>query len=266
MGYGKSSPDDFLYSQSVQRNTINNDYSEVPLIFKHLFAQVSILFKADPDLPAAENPTIYEVYLNKNLKIMQSASIDFSSPGDPSVSLTPGNNGENVFTAKNATMAVSGTVYSASTTPFDVLTQTTTPVPSTFYIWPMEESELQEVITVNYLYPGEGSAREIEMSFPKGTSWQAGYKYSYVITYMGGILKINETVKPWEYVNTTDELSASSQSGMASWVGWDTATCTTSGETVKFKSPSTPIRGIFRINAPTSCTYSIFKVLGSLSS
>lgn len=94
------------------------------------------------------------------------------------------------------------------------------------------------------------------MPFPNGTSWEAGYKYSYTITYMGGILKINEAVLPWDY-NSTDGLEASSQSAVASWLGWDTQTCTVAGQTATFKSSSTPVHGIFRINSPTSCTYSI---------
>ncbi len=252
---------DFVYSQSVQRKTINNDYSDVPLVFKHLFAQVSILFKADPNLPALENPTVYEVYLNENFKNSKSATINFAAAGDPVVTLTP-QAYDALFTAKNATMASSGEVFSASTTPFDVLTQAHNAVPTSFFIWPMGEEELEKansserVLTVKYLFPGEGSPRIIHMNFPAGTSWQAGYKYSYTITYMGGILKVSEAVLPWDYENTTG-LSADSQSAMASWVGWDSSTCTEAGQTVTFKSASTPIRGIFRINAPTSCSYSI---------
>lgn len=249
---------DFLYSQSVQRNTIANDYSEVPLVFKHLFAQVSIQFLVDPSSP--ENPKVYEVYLNNYFKNRKSATINFAS-ADPVVTLTP-QAYDALFTAKNATMEASGEDFTDATTPFDVLTQTHSATPTTFFIWPMDESELvkenplERVITVKYKIDSELSPRTIHMGFPKGTSWRAGYRYAYTISYMGGILKVNETVLPWEYNNTTG-LTADAQSAMASWVGWDSATCTESGQTVTFKSASTPVRGIFRINSPTSCTYSI---------
>lgn len=250
---------DFVYSQSVQRNTRANDYSDVPLVFKHLFAQVAIAFVADPNLPAAENPRVYEVYLNDNFKNKKSATISFASAGDPTVTY----NDETLtglFAAKNSTMAASGVVYSASSAAFDVLSQTQSGSKAFYFIWPQTAADLQSttapVITVKYLYPGEGTPRVIKMPFPNGTSWDAGYKYSYTINYMGGILKINETVLPWDYESTTG-LEASSQSAVASWLGWDTQTCTVVGQTATFKSSSTPVHGIFRINSPTSCTYSI---------
>lgn len=250
---------DFVYSQSVQRNTIANDYSDVPLVFKHLFAQVGISFKADPALDPSENPTIYEVYLNSHFKNKKSATISFASAGDPAVVYND-EASTGLFADKNSSMASSGIVYGASTTAFDVLSQTQSGSKSFYYVWPQTAADLQSVsdpvITVKYLFPGEGSAREIEMPFPAGTSWEAGKKYSYTISYMGGILKVNETVLPWDY-ESTDGLEASTQSAIAAWIGWDTGTCTVSGQTATFKNSSTPVRGIFRINSPTSCTYSI---------
>lgn len=249
---------DFVYSQSVQRNTRANDYSDVPLVFKHLFAQVAISFVADPNLLDAENPTVYEVYLNENFKNKKSATISFANAGDPTVTY----NDETLtgLFATKSTALSSGVVFSKTSAAFDVLSQSQTGSKAFYFIWPQTAADLQSttapVITVKYLYPGEGSPRVIKMPFPNGTSWEAGYKYSYTITYMGGILKINEAVLPWDY-NSTDGLEASSQSAVASWLGWDTETCTVAGQTATFKSSSTPVHGIFRINSPTSCTYSI---------
>ena len=126
---------DFLYSQSVQRKTIDNDYSDVPLVFKHLFAQVGISFKADPALDPSENPTIYEVYLNSNFKNKKSATISFASAGDPAVVyIDEASTG--LFADKNSSMASSGIVYGASTTAFDVLSQTQSGSKSFYYVWP----------------------------------------------------------------------------------------------------------------------------------
>ena len=248
---------DFLYSQVIQRNTSSNDYSEVPLIFKHLFAQVAITFVADPDLPELENPTVYEVYLNESFRNKKAASISFASPGDPEVTYTIPREFESLFATKNSTMASSGIVYSPTTTPFDVLSQTQSHISAFYYIWPMTEEELSEtdVITVKYK-PGSGVTRTVDMSFPPGTSWQAGHKYSYTISYMGGILIVNQEVLPWDYSSATG-LQADSQSAMASWAGWDSATCTESRQTVTFRSSDIPVHGIFRINSPTSCTYNV---------
>ena len=246
---------DFLYSQSVQRNTAENDYSEVPLLFKHLFAQVAISFIADPNLPAGQEPRIYEVYLNNSFANKKSATINFENEGDPEVTYTA-EAFQTLFAAKNSTMASSGVVYDPSTLPFDVMAQLQSAAKAYYFVWPMEASELENVLTVKYLYPGEGSAREITMSFPAGTSWQAGYKYAYTISYLGGVLKVKESVMPWDYTSTSG-LSVETQSAVAAWIGWDTSTCDVSGQTATFKTASTPVRGIFRINSPTSCTYAI---------
>jgi hypothetical protein len=95
------------------------------------------------------------------------------------------------------------------------------------------------------------------MNFPKGTVWKAGNKYSYVISFMGGILKVMEEVLPWDY-EASSVLQAETQSAIALWKGWDTATCTVEdGQIVRFKNAATPVCGCFRINSPTSCTYAI---------
>lgn len=249
---------DFVYSQSVQRKTINNDYSDVPLVFKHLFAQVAISFVADPNLPAGEEPTVHEVFLNNNFKNKKSATISFANAGDPTVTYNDETWAE--LFAEKSTALSAGIVYSPSTPAFDVLSQTQSGSKAFYFIWPQTAADLHNhVITVKYDFPqppAAPEAREIHMGFPNGTSWEAGYKYSYTINYMGGILKINEAVLPWDYESTTG-LEASSQSAVASWLGWDTQTCTVAGQTATFKNSSTPVRGIFRINSPTSCTYSI---------
>ena len=229
----------------------------MPLIFKHLFAQVAISFIADPVLPAGQEPTIYEVYLNNLFKNKKSVTIDFANEGDPTVTYTA-QAYESLFAAKNSSMASDGIVYSPSTLAFDVLSQVQSAAKVYYLMWPMTASELvdAQVLTVKYLYPGEADPREITMSFPAGTAWEAGYKYSYTISYLGGVLKVNETVLPWDYTSTSG-LSVETQSAIASWQGWVSSTCTVSGQTATFKPDGTPVRGVFRINSPTSCTYNI---------
>ncbi len=265
---------DFLYSQSVQRNTSENDYSEVPLIFKHLFAQVAISFKIDDEYDEDANgkPKIVAAYLNSNFHNAKSATIDFSSEGNPAVNFTP-ETSSGLFAPASTSLNNNGdgTVYEKSSTPFDLLAQTQSATKTFYYVWPMTSDELihatttDRVITIDYFYPNDNSgssysSRSSKMSFPAGTSWEAGNKYSYTITYMGGILKVTETVLPWDYESTTG-LDASTQSAMASWVGWDVSTADETGLTAKFKSNGSggyiPMHGIFRINSPTSCTYSI---------
>lgn len=252
---------DFLYSYPVTRSTFNNDYSAVPLIFKHLFAQVAINFKISDLTEDTDQPIdLQRVYIDTNFKNRKGATIKFTGADTLDVEYT--NIATDGYFATPVDFNIPG--YGKGATPIDVLSQVQTTSKSYYYVWPTPAADLAEtdVIRVDYVLNGE--TRHSTFSFPHGTSWEAGNKYQYTITYLGGILKVEESVLPWTY----NELSASAdeQSVMATWLGWDTSTCTVSGTNVTFATypdgdPNAGklkrIHGMFKIYSPTNCTYHI---------
>ena len=244
---------DFLYSNVVARSTSDNDYSDVPLVFKHLFAQVAISFKVSNDLPTSEEITLKRVYLRDTFKNTKSATIDFSAAGDASVTLSPGT--ANGYFADPVSFNLAN--YGKTSIPIDVLSQTQSNDKVFFFVWPTPNEDLQEVIEVEYSM--SGSDRTSRLSFPVGASWKAGQKYQYVITYMGGILKVNETILPWDYEQTSSTVET--QSAVATWMGWDANTCSASGSNVTFISDGAgglkKMHGLFKIYSPTDCDYTI---------
>ena len=253
---------DFLYSNVVERSTYDNDYSDVPLIFNHLFAQVAISFKISPTTADSERPiTLYQVYLNGNLKNAKSASIDFSTGETPTV--TYDNVVADGLFATPVDFSTLGD-YDKNSIPIDVLGQIQIANKAFYYVWPTDEADLQNVITVVYKIDGDSYTRTSVMSFPAGTKWEAGNKYQYTITYMGGILKIVDSVLPWDYVE--DSATVEERSAMAQWMGWDVTTCSISDTDISFITypagdPNAgklkKIHGMFKIYSPTQCTYHI---------
>ena len=258
---------DFLYSYSVLRSTAENDYSDVPLIFRHLFAQIAISFKMSDGAGDSEAIVLKQVYLNNTFKNSKSATIDFSTGGTPAVTY------DNVsavgyFSTPQDFSSGIGASYTKASLPIDVLAQN--PVASneakaSYFVWPTPEADLKDVITIVYRLSSDPVGvddRTTTMSFPEGTSWECGNKYSYTITYSSGVLKIVENVLPWEYRETAiPEVTAPSVTVMASWLGWDENSCSISGSDVSFitdgEGNPKPIRGMFKIYSPTECTYNI---------
>ncbi len=254
---------DFMYSNPVSRNTSGNDYSDVPLIFNHLFAQVAMSFKISDETPNGEQPIhLHGVYLNDNFINSKETVITFNDGGTADVVFNNATHSGN-FSARTD---FAGMSYPKGAVPIDILSQQQKNTKDFYYFWPAPEAELSEVIDVVYQMgdekvPGTDDPliRTSRLSFPKGTSWKGGHKYSYTVTYMGGIFKVEESVKDWNY----SELSASAedQSAMASWIGWESATCTISGRNITFKTDPQgrlmPIHGMFKIYSPTQCTYHI---------
>lgn len=247
---------DFLYSNAVSRATVNNDYTDIPLLFNHLFAQVAISFQISDQTPDGEQPIyLRSVALNSNFKNRKATSIVFQEDGTAEVTFTS-SSVDGVFAPVHNWGDMS---YGKGATPIDVLAQSQVNTKDFYYFWPASEEELHDVIDVVYQIEGETDLRTSRMSFPKGTSWKGGHKYSYTITYMGGIFKVEETVLPWNYSQLS--ASAENQSVMASWMGWDSSSCTVSGRNITFKTDAQgrlmPIHGMFKIYSPTQCTYHI---------
>lgn len=249
---------DFLYSNPVTRVTADNDYSEVPLLFNHLFAMVAISFQISADTPNEDSPILlYSVSLNQNFKNRKGANIEFGTDGTADVQFTDQAHDGDFATPRN----FAGMSYGKGAEPIDVLAQRQKASKDFYYVWPATEAELveQKVIDVVYKIDGETDTRTSTLSFPKGTSWQGGHKYSYTITYTGGVFKVVETVLDWDYTSLTT--TAEEQSVMASWVGWEASTCTVDGQNVTFKTDAQgrlmPIHGMFKIFSPTQCTYFI---------
>ena len=255
---------DFTYSNPVCRSTLDNDYSDVPLVFNHLFAQVAISFQISDQTPAGEQPIyLHGVYLNDNFLNSKEAAITFGEDGTAKVTLANATH-DGAFSARTDWGGMS---YGKGDTPIDVLSQRQISSKDFYYFWPAPKEELQEeVIDVVYQIYGEMDpvtgnplVRTSHLTFPKGTKWLGGHKYSYTVTYMGGIFKVVETVMDWNYTELTS--SAEDQSAMASWIGWDSSTCTISGNNVTFKVDEhgklKTIHGMFKIYSPTQCTYHI---------
>ncbi len=254
---------DFLYSNPVCRSTNAQDYSDVPLIFNHLFAQVAISFQISNQTPDGEQPIfLHGVYLNDNFINSKETAITFNQDGTAEVTFTNPTHAGAFSDRKDW----GGMSYGKGATPIDVLSQRQINSKDFYYVWPAQHAELIEVLDVVYQISGETDPltgnpliRTSRLSFPKGTKWLGGHKYSYTVTYMGGIFKVEETVMDWNYTEMTG--SAEEQSAMASWIGWDSSTCTISGQNITFKTDTygklVPIHGMFKIYSPTQCTYHI---------
>ena len=249
---------DFMYSNPVSRNTSANDYTDVPLVFNHLFAQVALSFQISNQTPDGEQPIfLHSVHLNDKFINSKKTEITFNEDGTTDVVFTNAAHSGDFSTAAN----FNGMSYGKNATPIDILSQQQTPTKSFYFVWPATEAELsqQEVIDVVYQVSGETDVRTSKLSFPKGTNWKGGHKYSYTVTYMGGIFKVEETVLDWNYTELT--ALAEEQSAMASWIGWESATCTINGRNITFKTDDggrlIPIHGMFKIFSPTQCTYHI---------
>ena len=254
---------DFMYSNPVSRSTSDNDYSDVPLVFNHLFAQVALSFQISDETPDGEQPIfLHGVYLNDSFKNSKETTITFNEDGTADVAFTNAIH-SGAFSARTD---FGGMSYPKGATPVDMLSQHQSNTKDFYYFWPASEDELVEVIDVVYRISGETDpitgdpmVRTSRLSFPKGTSWKGGHKYSYTVTYMGGIFKVEEVVLDWTYT----ELSAAAeeQSAMASWIGWDSETCSISGREITFKTDAQgrlmPIHGMFKVFSPTHCTYHI---------
>jgi len=263
---------DFMYSNPVCRSTAGQDYSDVPLVFNHLFAQVAISFKISDQTPDGEQPIIlHGVYLNDNFINSKETAITFNQEGTAEVTFTNPTHAGAFSERKDWSSIIlnpGGTPgkYPRGATPIDVLSQRQSTTKDFYYFWPAEHAELVEVIDVVYQIEGETDpvtgdplVRTSRLSFPKGTKWLGGHKYSYTVTYMGGIFKVENTVLDWNYTELV--ASAENQSAMASWIGWDSESCTVSGQNVSFKTDDQgrlkPIHGMFKIYSPTQCTFHI---------
>ena len=247
---------DFMYSNPVCRNTSGNDYSDVPLVFNHLFAQVAVSFQISDQTPDGEHPIyLHGVYMNDNFLNSKEASITFNQNGTSDVVFSNATHDSDFSTRVDW----GGISYGKGDTPIAVLSQRQMPTKDFYFVWPAEHSELVNVIDVVYKIDGETDIRTSTLSFPKGTKWLGGHKYSYTVTYMGGIFKVEETVMDWNYTELAGTVEE--QSAMASWIGWDSSTCTISGQNITFKTDEhgklMKIHGMFKIYSPTQCTYHI---------
>ena len=248
---------DFLYSDMVTRRTAENDYSAIPLTFKHLFAQVGISFRVD-DI-TTEEITLTRVYLSNTMNVGKTAEIDFSTE-DPEVTYTASSQG---YYVTPVNLNITG--FNSSSTPVDVLAQVQNGGRQYYYTWPMTENELKSMIVVEYTLTknSAGSAVNMDfvsvMNFPKGSKWEAGNKYQYVIAYMGGILKVEEQLLPWDYEESTG--NDIPEPTMATWKGWDDITCTVSGTNVTFKENQDgtlkKVHGMLVVSSPSNCTLHI---------
>lgn len=280
---------DFLYSDAVLRQS--TDTSPVQLTFKHLFAKVSISFKMSDECASDESITLNRVYLaGENDAVANSTTrVAFKNSRSATVTFS-GKKGSEIAYADGGTAGAAGYFtkapgetgpaqfdiagFNKTSTPIDVMSQTQSFTKIPYMVWPVNKGDLdgKEVIIVEY---ANGTTKH--MSFPRGTVWEAGHMYDYVITYKGGTLKIEEHVNPW--VGPEPEEIGGSQAEdhqpvMASWMGWDSHTCTAGGDDrteAAFLSTTdigdvdkdhnigelTPIRGRFRIYSPLECTWSI---------
>ena len=254
---------DFVYSDMVSRRTADNDYDPIPLTFKHLFAQVGISFRVSD--VTDEVITLKRVYLRSNLYTGKQAVIDFST-AEPAVTYTGTSTGY-LVTPQNLNIAG----MDKDAVAVDVLAQVQNGARNFYYVWPMTEDELMDdvesdrPIVVEYTLTKNSKGENVSvdyvsaMNFPNGTKWEAGNKYQYVISYMGGICKVEETVLPWEYVESNG--SDIPEPTVVTFRGWDDNTCTVSGVNVTFKDDGEgglrKIHGVVTVGSPSNCTLHI---------
>lgn len=245
-----TAPYDFLYSDPVYRKSSDGDFSPVQFTFKHLFARVAISFRVTGD---RDEIKLKNVYLNPFANT-KSATIAFANDG-ATVNLTAGGTLGSFITPVDFNL--SG--YTKSSVPIDVLSQTQTATKVFYNVWPLENSELPAIHLIYQL--SDEIDRVTDVSFPTGTTWEAGNQYSYTVTYVGNHLKIVGNVQPWDQTTVTYSSSAAEDEPiMATWLGWDPSTCTFVDDDpleAKFKPGVAAIKGRFRIYSPTECSYTI---------
>lgn len=267
---------DFLYSDVVVRKTSEPNFDEeVPLIFNHLFCRVALSFRVK-QVSAGETFNLKRVYLSNGFKNSNGATIDFSVAGTPVVTYgTAATDGSSSgFISSPVSFDIDD--YNASSTPIDILSQNQSPIASPFLMWPLGAGDLtgdsNKNIVVEYTITPDGGVESAlqtsQMAFPKGTTWKAGCSYSYAVEYMSGIIRVEETVLPWN--QTISENEGEVVAAVASWMGWNTQSYdfgNTAGISpynnefdVIFKKSAgvfQQIHGFFRIDSPKECTFTV---------
>lgn len=280
---------DFLYSDAVRRSSGGSD--PVQLVFRHLFAKVSVSFQVTGETDVIALQKVYLAGADEadpeNGLYVQDATpfknrmgveIEFGGADGVTVSYDVENaEADGYFAdpvsfddAESFPLCVS---MDKNSIPIDVLSQTQSYDAVSYLMWPRTWSDSEKVIIVKYQVGGvEHTAC---MSFPKGTVWEAGHEYHYRVTYMGGYIQIQESILPWE---AEDPVSvggeAAEQPLMASWLGWDSQSCTVSGKdrTVATfldepdlgdadrdgnREELKPVLGRFRIYSPVECEWQV---------
>ena len=265
---------DFLYSDVVERSTSDPGfYEDVPLVFNHLFSRVALYFRVK-QVSEGETFNLKRVYLADAFKNSNSASINFSSAGTPSVTYgTPSANALSPFITTKANFNING--YNASSTPVDILAQNQSPVAASYLMWPLGTGDLtgdgNKNIVVEYTITSNGTESQVKtssMAFPAGTSWKAGCSYSYAVEYMSGIIRVVENVVDWD--QTISQNNGEVVAAVASWMGWNTKSYDFENSAgispyndefdVIFKKTGSAfqtIHGFFRIDSPKECTFTI---------
>ena len=206
--------------------------------------------------------------------LRNSANIDFSTAGTPEVSYGTAVADGGGFISSPVSFDKSG--YNASSTPIDILSQNQSPIASPFLMWPLGADNLtgdsNKNIVVEYTITPDGGVESAlqtsQMAFPKGTTWKAGCSYSYAVEYMSGIIRVEETVLPWNQTTSSNESEI--VAAVASWMGWNTvsydyenaiglAPYNNEFDVIFKKSAGVfrPIHGFFRIDSPKECTFTV---------
>ncbi|MBE6244118.1 MAG: fimbrillin family protein [Bacteroidales bacterium] len=256
---------DFLYSDMVERNAAQKDYSVVPLNFKHLFTALSVEVESKTDVQVRLNSINFEGLKNKN-----SASIAFAAPS--------------VVTL--GTSSADGNFFPAIATPvildendvYDPLAKAEAPSErSYFMLWPQTIDDVaptnletdaakiaqgythlssDSLIVVDYdLYvAGTWEHHATRMKLPK-MAWEAGKKVHFTIQFSDKLIQLTTKVLPWDY-NEYDVDYSEGTVVVPTGLKFDASTCSVSGNVATVVSGKNPV-GTFTIMAPVGGTWMV---------
>ena len=256
---------DFLFSDAVERNAANKDYSVVPLNMRHLFTALSVEVESKTDTKVRLNSIDFAGLKNKN-----TASIAFATPSEVTYG-TSSVDGSFFPTMASYIELDEDEVY-------DPLTKTEAPSERTYFLlWPQTIDDVaptnletdptrqaqgythlstDSLIVVDYdLYvAGNWEHHATRMKLPK-MAWEAGKKYHFTIQFSDKLIQLTTKVLPWDY-NEYDVDYSEGTVVVPTGLKFDASTCSVSGNVATVVSGKNPI-GTFTIMAPVGGTWMV---------
>lgn len=250
---------DFLYSDLVQRNAADKDYSVVPLTLKHLFTAISVEVESKTDTKVKLKNIYFEGLKNK-----KSATISFASPSTVSFGTS---SADGLFFPE---MTGDGVDLEEDDV-YNPFTGQKNPNPYTrtyFMLWPQSIDDIaptnldtehdgfthlssDSLIVVSYDLEVDGNweHHDTRIKFPK-QAWEAGKKYHFTIQFSDKLILLTTKVIPWDY-NEYDIDYSEGSVVVPTGLKFDQSTCNINNDTkvVTVVSGKNPI-GTFTIMAP----------------
>lgn len=252
---------DFLYSDAVERNAADKNYSVVPLNLKHLFTGLSIAVESKTNVPIK-----LESIELQGLKNQKKATISFASETKPVFS-DQASSGSFIpaIGATPVEFAIND-VYDPLAKVFYDKSEGDTYIKNFFMLWPQTVDEItgsKIVVTYKMFIDGawEEESRVSEIKFSQTwnegdvMAWEGGKKYHFTLQFSDKIIRLTTKVLPWDY-NEYDVDYSEGSIVVPNGLKFRAGTCDQSGKVITVISGKKPI-GDFTIMAPVGGTWSV---------